>query len=330
MKLKKKIIFICFGLMFFTGCFTKNNDIVSVIKKNLEKNDSYNLTGILEVINNENIYKYDIDVSYKKDDNFRVSLKNKTNYHEQIILKNDDGVFVLTPSLNKSFKFQSEWPYNNSQSYLLQSLLNDIENDKSRKIEKNKKGYIITSNVEYSNNKNLKKQKIYVDEKGIIQKVEVIDDKNIVKIKMLYKKIDMRAKFAKKYFDLTENMNMTNKSNITVKEIEDKIYPMYMPKNTYLENEKTVSIENGERVILTFAGDNPFMLIEETASIDNKKTVIPVNGDVELLNDTIGCITEGMASWISNGIEYYAVSEKMDNDELMEVINSISTLPVGK
>ncbi len=93
---------------------------------------------------------------------------------------------------------------------------------------------------------------------------------------------------------------------------------MYMPKNTYLEN--------GERVILTFAGDNPFMLIEETESIDNKKTVIPVNGDVEFLNDTIGCITEGMASWISNGIEYYVVSKKMDNDELMEVINSISTL----
>lgn len=236
----------------------------------------------------------------------------------------------MRPSLNKSFKFQSKWPYNNSQSYLLQSLLNNIENDKSRKIEKNKKGYIITSNVEYANNKNLKKQKIYVNEKGIIQKREVIDDKNIVKIKMLYKKIDMRAKFEKKYFDLTKNMNMTNESNIAVKEIEDKIYPMYMPKNTYLENEKTVSIENGERVILTFAGDNPFMLIEETASIDNKKTVIPVNGDVELLNDTIGCITEGMASWISNGIEYYAVSEKMDNYELMEVINSISTLPVGK
>ena len=32
---------------------------------------------------------------------------------EQIILKNDEGVYVLSPNLNKSFKFQSKRPYNN-------------------------------------------------------------------------------------------------------------------------------------------------------------------------------------------------------------------------
>ena len=36
-------------------------------------------------------------------------------------------VRVLTPTLNKSFKFQSDWPYNNSQVYLLQTLLSDIQ-----------------------------------------------------------------------------------------------------------------------------------------------------------------------------------------------------------
>ena len=56
--------------------------------------------------------------AYLKKDKFRVGLTNKTNNHEQIILKNDDGVYVITPSLNKSFKFQSDWPYNNSQIYL--------------------------------------------------------------------------------------------------------------------------------------------------------------------------------------------------------------------
>ena len=27
----------------------------------------------------------------------------------QIILRNEEGVFVLTPALNKSFRFQSDW-----------------------------------------------------------------------------------------------------------------------------------------------------------------------------------------------------------------------------
>lgn len=56
------------------------------------------------------------------------------NNHEQIILRNKDGVYVVTPSLNKSFKFQSEWPYNNSQVYLLQSIVDDIKDDEGKKI----------------------------------------------------------------------------------------------------------------------------------------------------------------------------------------------------
>ena len=45
-------------------------------------------------------------------------------------------VIVLTPSLNKSFKFQSDWPYNSSQSYILQPLLEDMENEEEQKYKK--------------------------------------------------------------------------------------------------------------------------------------------------------------------------------------------------
>ena len=44
-------------------------------------------------------------------------------------------VYVVTPSLNKSFKFQSEWPSNSSQSYLLNPLLNDVKTDSSTTLE---------------------------------------------------------------------------------------------------------------------------------------------------------------------------------------------------
>ena len=50
---------------------------------------------------------------------------------------------VVTPSLNKSFKFQSEWPYNNSQIYLLQPILMDLENDKNLKFEAKNNEYIL-------------------------------------------------------------------------------------------------------------------------------------------------------------------------------------------
>ena len=324
----KKFVFLLFGLLLIsTGC-NKKTDIVSVLKKKIEKANSYSTTGILEIVNNENIYKYDIDVSYKKSDNFRVKLKNKTNEHEQIILKNDSGVYVLTPSLNKSFKFQSEWPYNNSQSYLLQNVLNDILNDKDKQIQKGKdNNYVITTKVNYTNNKELQKQKVYVDSKGNIKRVEVLNNKNIIKMKMIYNKIKYNVNLKDDMFDLDNNMKDT-KTSISMKEIDDVIYPMYMPKNTYLANEENVSLEEGERIILTFEGDTPFTLIEETASTNNE--LEQVYGEIELLTDVFGYINDGIASWVSNGIEYYAISEVMKQDELLKVVNSISTIPVGK
>lgn len=64
-------------------------------------------------------------------------------------------VIVLTPSLNKSFKFQSEWPYNNSQSYLLQTLVKDMDSDNNKMVDVSENDIIVTTKVNYSNNKNL-------------------------------------------------------------------------------------------------------------------------------------------------------------------------------
>ena len=94
----KKFIGICAILMLFvTGCgkYT-DKDILKDINKNIEKLESYYLEGEMEIVNNEDIYKYDVKVSYQEDDYYKVSLKNQSNSHEQIILKNDDGVYVMT------------------------------------------------------------------------------------------------------------------------------------------------------------------------------------------------------------------------------------------
>lgn len=77
------------------GCGKKGEaDIVKNLSKKIENSKAYHLTGTLEMINNENSYLYDVDVAYQKEDKFRVSLKNQTNNHEQIILKNEEGVYV--------------------------------------------------------------------------------------------------------------------------------------------------------------------------------------------------------------------------------------------
>jgi len=319
--------------IFMVGCGKKGEtDIVKQLTKKIENSASYHLTGTLEMINNENSYLYDVDVAYQKDDNFRVSLKNQTNNHEQIILKNKDGVYVLTPSLNKSFKFQSEWPYNNSQSYLLQSILKDITSDDNKKFEEKEDGYIFTTKVNYSNNPDLKNQKITLDKDLNIKTVEVMDKNDIMQIKMEFNDIDLKATYADNYFDLKANVDVasTNQTITPVTKIEDIIYPMYMPENTTLTSQDTVSTTTGERVILTFGGEKPFMLVQETVAKTEELITIPVNGEPILFADTIGAKTDSSITWLSNGLEYYLVSDILTDEELVSVAKSVSALPVIK
>ena len=98
----KKFCLVMFSCLLLVGCGNYNSKNASKDLENKINNlKSYNLTGVLEITSNDDIYKYDVDVSYKKEDKFRVSLKNQANNHEQIILKNDDGVYVITHESTK-------------------------------------------------------------------------------------------------------------------------------------------------------------------------------------------------------------------------------------
>ena len=96
-------IFLC--LIFLTGCGKKSDgDVLKSYTSAVEKAKSYYLNGKMELVNNEDVYTYDISVSYEADDNYKIELVNTVNNHEQVILRNSEGVYVVTPSLNKSFK----------------------------------------------------------------------------------------------------------------------------------------------------------------------------------------------------------------------------------
>ena len=334
-------IFLC--LIFLTGCGKKSEgDVLKSYTSAVEKAKSYYLNGKMELVNNEDVYTYDISVSYEADDNYKIELVNTVNNHEQVILRNSEGVYVVTPSLNKSFKFQSDWPYNNSQVYLLSSLLDDINNDEERVFETKDNEYVFTTRVNYPNSPKLEKQKIYFNANNLPTRVEVLDKDGNVEIKMVFNKIDLKADFNDTYFDLSsildtevkeeENEEQQNTETETKETatIDDIIYPMYLPTNTYLANQEKVKVDNGERLILTFAGDSSFVLVEETVSITNSPEIIPTYGEVELIGASLAVINDNSANWFSNGIEYYVVSDTMDSSEILEVAKSISVLPVGK
>ena len=70
----------------------------------MQKLTSYKLEGNMEISSGEEFKNYAITSSWMKegeDEYFKVSMIDKSLNQEQIILKNKEGVFVVTPSLNQ-------------------------------------------------------------------------------------------------------------------------------------------------------------------------------------------------------------------------------------
>ena len=331
--MKKIIITLLFGTCLLAGCGKYGeDDVIKDFSKKIDDSSAYYIEGRLELVNNDDIYHYDVEVAYKEENNYRVSLTNVSNSHTQIILKNSEGVFVVTPSLNKSFKFQSDWPYNNSQIYLLESLVSDIKDDDKRMFKETKDGYTFMTEVNYPNNRNLVKQKISLSKKLKLKKVEVYNSDSVICMTMNYDVVDFSPKFKKNYFDLDTVMK-TYVVEDTMSDsdvILNSIYPLMLPSGTKLTSEEKINKDNGERIIMTFEGDKPFLLVEETANVEDEFTVVPTYGEPYMLMDTLGVMTNNSLNWTSNGIEYYLVSDVMNQEEMLDIAQSISVVDVMK
>ena len=384
----KKIIVLTIGLMLFvTGCGSKSEeDLIAKFEKNVSNSKSYTLKGNMEILSNEETFTYSIEANYLQDDFYKVTLVNQTNNHEQIILKNNDGVYVVTRALNKSFKFQSEWPSNSSQSYILSSLVKDIKSDENKVLEEQDKNYVIKTAVNYPNNSSLTYQKIYFDKDMNLEKVEVYDKEDIVNIKVVFSSIDLKSGLKEEDFlledlidmnaetkedstnnenknnnheDNTSNNNETNNTteenttnetsnNTTTNEnenideeceneecdtkssniLDSIIYPLYIPSETYLSNSEEIDTDEGNRMILTFAGDKNFVLIEEVASVASDFEIIPVYGDPIMLSDTIAAKSANSMYWTSDNVSYYLTSNDLSTEEMVTIAESLGNTKV--
>jgi len=331
----KKFIVVIITLLFLTAC-SKNDkdDIVKKFSDDVNSSNSYSLLAKMTIIGDEEEFNYNLDVKYFKDNYYKVNLVNINNNHEQVILRNDEGVYVITPTLNKSFKFDSTWPNNSSQAYLLHSLLNDINNDKKMKLKDNKDGYIITVKVNYPNNEDLVKENIYFNKKKEIDRVVVLDNDNNEKIIVEFNKIDYKANLNEKDFVLEDYINNenniktncegTNCDKTTSNILEDIIYPLYLPGNTFLTSSETINNENGKRFILTFAGEKDFTIIEEPVSVSETFEISPVFGEPVLLNDSLGILEDNSIEWTKGNISYYLTSNNLSSKEMITIASSMN------
>ena len=128
------IVIVIIGLFLF---FKLKNDSLEDVLTKAKRNNKYELVCDMEMVQNDELKSYEVKVDFlkqKEQKYYKVELYDKSLNQAQIIIRNSEGVYVLTPTLNQIFKFQSQWPENSPKPYIYSSLLSVLENNKATKI----------------------------------------------------------------------------------------------------------------------------------------------------------------------------------------------------
>lgn len=331
-----RLAFVLVLLIFIlAACGEKSKeDVTAKLQENLEEMTGYKAKAEMMMNTGEEEQKFNIDVWYKQEDFYRVALDNGLERNEsQIILKNEDGVFVLTPALDKSFKFQTEWPENSSQPYLYQSLVKDVVKDTEAEFESNETHYIFKTKTNYQSNNNLPYQEIHFDKKTYTpSKIRVLDKDQNALVEVNFASFEMDPTFADDDFTRDKNMANSNAEQETAAQLEEQsggneeltvFFPTYTA-GAEVKEKKEMELESGQRVILTFEGEKNFTLIQER---NNEAPVLSspqeVNGDIVNLGSTIAGLSDNTMEWSYNGVDYTLASDELTKEEMIQVAQSV-------
>lgn len=325
---------LCLALV---GCGSKSSeDVAGDLAKQVEKMSGYKSRASLLLQTGKTPQEYEVEVWYKKPNFYRIALTSKQRNITQIILRNEEGVFVLTPHLNKSFRFQSEWPEKHGQVYLYESLAKSIVNDTARKFQGEGENYTFEVKADYQN-RSLTTQKIVLNKSLEPVRVDVMDSNMNSMITVQYSSFELNPKFDKDAFDKERNMQAAILDSVpvvadaTARKHESSfglIEPMYLPKGVSLKGITRVKDEDGYQIVLRYQGTYSFNIMENKSQA---MTASFVTGDPIDLGYTIGIMTgdaKKTLRWDHDGVEY-TLSGEMPQEEMIEVAKSMFN-QVGK
>lgn len=328
-KLTKTIVFLLVFLcaVTLTSC-KKETKVEESFPELVSKLKSYKLVGKLESMFPSGTKECEISVYYKQPNLYRVELKNAGNNEPQIMIKNNEGIYVLLPAVNKIFKINSNWPNNSSYPYILQSLSKDIIGDDNLLINKDKNNTTLEFKAKQFNNAMVTKQKVTFDnETKMPQEVLIYDDQDTLLVRFKVDKIDTNIEVDDKYFKVNDSMSTARLTYASSPIDFERLitYPTYYPEKTTLQQENTMGNGGTKRVIMKYSGESPFTIIEQYVINTEQIKTEYVSGDIYTMGGAICILANNTIQFYDSGIEYTVASTSLDYYTMIHVGESLRT-----
>lgn len=317
----KKVLLIV-SLILLTGC-SKSVSEETFMKGLVEYNEnlsSYYSNVSLEINKGETEVVFECDVYYLKDEYYKVIMKDKQTNNIQAIVKNDEGVTVLTPLLNRQFKFSNDWPLNSSHAYLFQSLIKDITSDENASLVKSGNDFVITSLFNSKTNSALKTQKVTFDENYKPLYCVVLNDAEEIQMKATYNSFTSDYNLKTSDFDtnaITTSLRLEMGEGGLDFDIET-----VAPTIDFDGTDVDVFDEADDFIIYTYSGEYDYTIICTEVEEADHLVDLRIYDDVVLLTSGIAALHESGITFYKGNIEVAIYSSTLSNEMLIEIANS--------
>lgn len=284
--------------------------------------DGYEIEATMELNTGTEPKTYKIEVWHTEPEFYKVEV-NDENDVAQLILRNEEGVFVVTPSTNKSYKFQSEWPHKNSQAYMLEGLLQQIKSDSKAEMKEEEKTYVFTVGLQ-DDKSGLPSARIVIDKKSLKPKqVVLLDESEKEQVSISFKKTEYESKHSKEDYALEKYAeNKEKEASPDIKDSTTTYYPQISLQSELVE-EETIQ-ENGiTRTVMSFNGDKSFTLVQQPIEASSELLPVFAAGDPAHVGPIIGAVTDTSVSWQQYGKEFFIASNELTMEELLQVAGSL-------
>lgn len=302
------------------GCNSNNtnkNDLSNVTKL-MNKLDSYQLTADMTIYKDTKEIKANVAVDYLKSDYYKVSLKT-LNGHEQIIVKNTDGVYVLTPSIGKQFKFESDWPKTSAHAYLVNELWDDISEDTEMNYQISSNQIIINASFKEPYN-DIKNIKFYFSiDKNIPEKIELLSTDNKIKVSVVINSFTPNPKLGIELFNPEKIMNNANIGDGGINPTSLDLTVGYVIENTVLQSSRITD----DCAIMCYGGDKNYTIVAKRLEISDDNVVLPIT-DYELLECGIMTYSANSSRYYVGDLEIMVFSSVLNIDEVAQIITEIT------
>ena len=321
--MKKILVAFATAVILISGLLFYKMSHPSIMKKVENIKDemvSYQLQATMKMLDGEDLRTFQVMSAYLKDDEqelFCVSLEDQSSKQKQRIIRNADGVFVIAPSLNRAFQFQSEWPYNSFKPYIMQTVMKVFDSDYDE--QKLEGGYQISAALSYPSDPRVTHMDAVFDNDLNLKNVTLYDENEAEIVMLDVNQFEWNLALDKKMFEV--NSQMETAANVSYT-LDLPLYPLDCLGNELVDQTKA-KINGSEKHILKFSGDEYFTLVENVMDSSEEFVIEPMRGDVLEVSGGIAILSDEVVSLLEGDVMCQVFSDQLSTEEKLQVISSM-------